>query len=97
MFENGNFFVTIRGHRCPLIGTMCMDHCLIDLTNVPDPQVGEEIVIYGDGSTTGPYDGGDGTGDGAMSVSEVAEKRGASNVDEVMCNINSKRVPRRMV
>ena len=84
MFENGNCFVTIRAHRCPIIGTMCMDHCVIDLTNVPDPQVGEEIVVIGDGSTTGPYDGGDGTGDGAYNVAEVAAKRGISNVDEVM-------------
>ena len=89
-----NFYVTIRGYKCPVIGTICMDHCVIDISAVPDPKVGEEIVVYGDGSWTGKD--GDNTGDGAMSVHEVADKRGTI-VDEVMCTTNTKRVPRRIV
>ena len=81
-FSN-NFFVTIRGHRCAVIGNICMDHCMIDLCNVPDPQIGEEIVVYGDG-VDGP--------DGAMSPQEVAEKRGTI-VDEVLTNLAA-RLPR---
>ena len=81
-FSN-NFFVTIRGHRCPIIGNICMDHCMIDLKDVPDPQVGEEIVVYGDG-TNGP--------DGAMNIEEVAAKRGTI-VDEVLTNLAA-RLPR---
>ena len=81
-FSN-DFFVTIRGHRCPVIGNICMDHCMIDLKNVPDPQVGEEIVVYGDGIN--------GT-DGAMNIEEVAAKRGTI-VDEVLTNLAA-RLPR---
>ena len=81
-FSN-DFFVTIRGYRCPVIGTICMDHCMIDLKNVPDPQVGEEIVVYGDG-VDGP--------DHAMNIEEVAAKRGTI-VDEVLTNLAA-RLPR---
>ena len=84
-FSN-NFFVTIRGHRCAVIGNICMDHCMIDLCNVPDPQIGEEIVVYGDGV--------EGV-DGAMSAQEVANKRGTV-VDEVLTNLAA-RLPRILV
>ena len=81
-FSN-DFFVTIRGHKCPVIGRICMDHCMIDLKDVPDPVIGEEIVVYGDGINGA---------DGAMNVDEVAAKRD-SIPDEVLTNINA-RVPR---
>jgi alanine racemase len=84
-FSN-NFFVTIRGYPCPVIGNICMDHCMIDLTAVPDPRIGEEIVVYGDG-TDGP--------DGAMNIQQVADKRGTI-VDEVLTNLSS-RLPRKYV
>lgn len=64
-FSN-RFFVTIRGYRCPVVGNICMDHCMIDLTDLPNPQIGEEIVVYGDG-LNGP--------DGAMNIQEVADLR----------------------
>lgn len=83
-FSN-NFFVTIRGYRCPVIGNICMDHCMIDLCSVPDPKVGEEIVVYGDGT--------DGV-DGAMNIQQVADKRGTI-VDEVLTNL-AVRLPRIM-
>ena len=80
------FFVTIRGYKCPIVGNICMDHCMIDITDLPDPQLGEEIVVYGDGVNGA---------DGAMSVAEVADLRGTI-VDEVLTNIAA-RVPRRFV
>lgn len=84
-FSN-DFFVTIRGYRCPIIGNICMDHCMIDLKNVPAPCIGEEITVYGDG-VNGQ--------DGAMSAEEVAAKRGTV-VDEVLTNLAS-RLPRILV
>lgn len=84
-FSN-HFFVTIRGHRCPVIGNICMDHCMIDLRDVPDPKMGEEIVVYGDGENGA---------DGAMSPQEVADKRGTV-VDEVLTNLAA-RLPRILV
>lgn len=59
---------------------------MIDLTDLPNPQIGEEIVVYGDGSN-GP--------DGAMNIQETADLRGTI-VDEVMTNLAA-RLPRRYV
>lgn len=84
-FSN-RFFVTIRSIRCPIIGTICMDHCMIDLSAVPDAKVGEEIVVYGDG-VEGQ--------DGAYSLQQVADLRGTV-VDEVLTNL-SPRLPRKYV
>lgn len=84
-FSN-NFFVTIRGYKCPVIGTICMDHCVIDLSNVSDPKIGEEIVVYGDGIEGA---------DGAMDIQQVADMRGTI-VDEVLTNL-SYRLPRILV
>ena len=84
-FSN-RFFVTIRGHRCPIIGNICMDHCMIDLTDLPEPKIGEEIVVYGDGVNGA---------DGAMNIEEVAALRGTI-VDEVLTNLAA-RMPRKFV
>jgi len=69
----------VRGVRVPVIGRVCMDQILIDVTNVPDVSIGDEVVLYGGG-----YD--------FLSVSEIANKIGTISY-EVLCNIG-KRVPR---
>lgn len=42
-------FVTVRGEKAPIIGVICMDQCMIDLTNIPEACDGDEVIIYGDG------------------------------------------------
>ncbi len=37
----------IRGKRCPVIGTICMDQMMVDLTNAPDAKVGDRAVLIG--------------------------------------------------
>jgi alanine racemase len=39
--------VLVRGQRAPVVGRVCMDQTLIDVTDVPDVQLGDEVVIYG--------------------------------------------------
>lgn len=39
--------VLVRGRRVPVVGTVCMDMCMVDLTGVPEAQVGDEVVILG--------------------------------------------------
>jgi len=41
-------FVWIRGVKAPLVGTICMDQMMVDITNVPDAAVGDEVVVFGD-------------------------------------------------
>jgi alanine racemase len=39
--------VLIRGKRVPLIGTICMDQCMADVTDIPGCQIGDEVVLWG--------------------------------------------------
>ena len=38
----------VRGRLAPVAGRVCMDLTMLDLNNVPDAQVGDEVVIYSD-------------------------------------------------
>ena len=40
--------VEIRGRRVPLVGRVCMDMCMVDTTDLPEVQPGDEVVLYGD-------------------------------------------------
>ena len=46
----GKGFVTINGKKAPILGVICMDQCMVDLTDIPHTKVGDEVIIYGDGS-----------------------------------------------
>ena len=39
--------VLVRGVRAPVIGTVCMDWIMLDVTGVPDVAVGDEVVLLG--------------------------------------------------
>lgn len=43
---NGNASFLINGHRCPTIGNICMDICMIDVTDAPC-EVGDSVEIFG--------------------------------------------------
>lgn len=50
-FDRGlsnNFKVIINGHRCNVIGRICMDVCMVDVTDFPDIKRGDEVEIYGE-------------------------------------------------
>lgn len=36
----------IRGQECPVVGRICMDMCMVDVTHVPDAAAGDEAVVY---------------------------------------------------
>lgn len=44
---NGGMRVWINGHRCPTIGNICMDACMVDVTDT-DCEVGDRVEIFGD-------------------------------------------------
>jgi alanine racemase len=39
--------VLIRGRRAPIVGRVCMDLCMVDVTDVPAAEVGDEVVLLG--------------------------------------------------
>ena len=45
--------VIVNGHIAPIAGNICMDQCMVDVTDVPDVKVGDEVIIMGtDGTHT---------------------------------------------
>ena len=45
-FGNGAISMWVNGHRCPTVGNICMDVCMIDVTDAPCA-VGDQVEIFG--------------------------------------------------
>ncbi len=72
--------VLVRGQRCPIIGRVCMDQFMIDVTGVPKAQVGDTVTIFGR------------DGDEEITADDVADLVGTIGY-EVTCLVTP-RVPR---
>jgi alanine racemase len=46
---NGVGKVLLRGQRVPVIGNVCMDMAMVDITDVPHAGEGDEVVVFGPG------------------------------------------------
>jgi Alr-MurF fusion protein len=44
---NGQFSVLINGHRAPLVGNVCMDMTMADVTDIPNASEGDTATIFG--------------------------------------------------
>lgn len=45
--------VLVNGCVAPIAGNICMDQCMVDVTDVPDVKVGDEVIVMGtDGKNT---------------------------------------------
>ena len=42
-----NFSVEVRGKLAPIVGRICMDQCMIDVTDIPEVKVGDEVILFG--------------------------------------------------
>ncbi len=72
--------VLIGGRRASVIGTVCMDWIMVDVTDLPEVGVGDLVTLLGC------------DGDDCITAEEWAERIGTINY-EVFCQV-SKRVPR---
>ena len=45
---NGNAYCLVNGQKAPYVGNICMDVCMIDVTDI-DCKEGDKVVIFGDG------------------------------------------------
>ncbi len=72
--------VLIHGQKCPVIGRVCMDQCMIKLEHIDNPRVDDEVVLIGK------------QGESEITADEIARTWGTINY-EVICAI-SDRVPR---
>ena len=39
--------VIVRGQFAPIAGNICMDQCMVDVTDIPDVSLGDEVVVMG--------------------------------------------------
>jgi alanine racemase len=39
--------MVVRGRRVPIAGRVCMDHVMVDVTDVPGVEVGDRVVLMG--------------------------------------------------
>ncbi|MGZ3635566.1 MAG: alanine racemase, partial [Syntrophales bacterium] len=46
-FQSSCGQVLVRGRRVPVVGTVCMDATMVDISDVPEAQVGDEVVLIG--------------------------------------------------
>lgn len=43
----GRWKVAVNGRLCPTVGNICMDICMIDVTDVPGVRTGDAVTIFG--------------------------------------------------
>ena len=77
---SGKGDVLIHGKRAAILGRICMDQFMVDVTDIPDVQEDDEVTLLGS--------------DGAecITMEELAEKSGGFHY-EMICDIG-KRIPR---
>ena len=48
-FGNGVGTVLIHGRAVPLVGSVCMDMCMVDVTDIPQARAGDVALLFGEG------------------------------------------------
>jgi len=74
------FYVLIHGKRAPILGRICMDQMMVDVTAIPETAVGDTVTLIGQ------------DGKESISMEAIAAEAGSFNY-EFTCGI-SRRVPR---
>ncbi|MDO4741571.1 MAG: alanine racemase C-terminal domain-containing protein, partial [Eubacteriales bacterium] len=77
---SGKGCVLVRGRRAPILGRVCMDQIMVDVTDIEGAQAGDEVVLLG------------AQGDEMIGADEMASWLDTISY-EVICS-PSKRVPR---
>ena len=78
LYQKG--FVTINNQKAPIIGVICMDQCMVDITEIKNFNINEDIIIFNDGENN------------TMSISDLA-KLSETNKNDIVSRF-SKRVPK---
>ncbi len=77
---SGKFYVLIRGRRAPILGRICMDQMMVDVTEIPEVRCNDKVVLVGR------------DGDEVITMEAIAAAADSFNY-EFVCGI-SRRVPR---
>lgn len=76
--NKSRMLVEVEGSLAPVIGRVCMDQCMIDVSSIPTAKVNSKVTIYGT--------------IGEVSIEQIAKANGITNY-EIICAIGE-RVPR---
>ncbi len=71
--SNQNLMVSIRGHLVPLVGNICMDQCMADITGFDDIQEGDTVTIIGQ------------DGKNICTVDQISRRAGTINNETLSC------------
>lgn len=71
---SGKASVLIRGQRAPIVGRVCMDQCMVDVTHIPGVSQGDIALLFGGEK---------------LPAEEIAEKLGTINY-EVICLVGKR-------
>ena len=74
--SNKGFF-TYNGQRLPILGEVCMDQIMLDVSAVPDIKIGEQVTYFGDPK------------DDHIQITEVAQMADASQYD-LLCRMGAR-------
>lgn len=77
---SGKFYVLIHGQKAPILGRICMDQMMVDITNIPNVQVNDRVTLVGR------------DGEEEITMEAIAAAADSFNY-EFVCGI-SRRVPR---
>ncbi len=77
---SNRFYTLIRGEKAPILGRICMDQMMVDVTDIPGVQLDDDVVLVG------------GDGKQAITMEQIAAQANSFNY-EFVCGI-SRRVPR---
>ena len=47
-FSQGKGYVLILGQKAPVIGNVCMDMVMVDISQIPEAKAGDEAIVYGE-------------------------------------------------
>lgn len=74
-------YMLVNGQPAPIVGRVCMDQCMIDVSDIDGVEIGTEVTVFGEDA------------DAFLPTEEVA--RWADTISyEIVCRV-SRRVPRR--
>ena len=77
---SGKFYVLIHGKKAPILGRICMDQMMVDVSDIPEAKLNDRVVLVGR------------SGDLEITMEEIAAAADSVNY-EMVCGI-SRRVPR---
>lgn len=77
---NGKAKVIIRGQLAPVIGSICMDQCMVDVTDIKGVKLGDEVILIGEENGV------------KFNADDIAQLIGTINY-EIICMLKN-RVPR---